>query len=279
MNEELVLICPICRSGLFREERSLFCRGQRRHCFDIASSGYVNLYPSRESGGDDKAAVRARSAFLRAGYYKPVSDKICEVLSDVVGIREGSVVIDAGCGEGYYTANIASSLGAYTYGFDLSKEAVASGAKLAAREHISNVAFFVGGIYALPVADSSADAVVNIFAPCAEAEFSRVLRDGGVLVEVSAGKDHLYGLKSAVYDTVYTNEARADMPKGMELVYETRVLYNIELGSSDMIRSLFSMTPYSYRTSQKDMDKLYALERLSTEVDVEIRVFRKGDIE
>lgn len=272
MNEELVLACPNCGAALFKCEKSYFCRGQKKHCFDIAASGYANLYPGRMSGGDDRSAVRARSEFLRAGYYKPVSDKICELLS---GLGRGSVIIDAGCGEGYYTGNIALSTGAQTYGFDLSREAILSASKFAVREEISNVGFFVAGIYDLPVADSSADAIVNIFAPCAEGEFSRILKDGGLLVVALAGKNHLYGLKKAIYDTVYTNEERADMPDHLMLVSEDTVSYDIQLDSSQAIRSLFSMTPYSYRTSARDMEKLQALEYLKTEVEVKIRVYRK----
>ena len=272
MNLTDILICPVCKSGLYKSEKSYFCNGEKRHCYDISSSGHVNLCPGRATGGDDKKAVRSRTEFLNLGYYQPISDKVCEILSY---LNEQCAVVDAGCGEGYYTTRTAKQTGAVTYGFDLSKEAIVSASKSAKRQGISNAVFGVGGIYELPVADESVDAITNIFAPCAEAEFSRVLKENGLLVVVTAGKNHLYGLKNAIYDTVHTNEARADMPQNMILEQKHNVFYKIQLDNAEAIRNLFSMTPYSYRTSERDIQKLLALTSLETEVEVDIFVYRK----
>ena len=272
MNCKNILICPVCKSELSREEKSYFCKGPKQHCFDISASGHANLCPGKSTGGDDKRAVRSRTEFLSLGYYEPISKAVCEALSD---LGANASVVDAGCGEGYYTNNIALSTGAEVYGFDLSKEAIISASKSAKRNMLSNSRFFVGGIYNLPVADSSVDAITNIFAPCAEQEFSRALKDGGRLVVVTAGKNHLLGLKKAIYDSVYTNEERADMPKNMVLESKNTLSYTVQIEGAESIRNLFSMTPYSYRTSEKDMQKLMALTSLTTEVEVEIFVYRK----
>ena len=272
MNTDKILICPVCKSELERDEKSYFCLGQKRHCYDISSAGHTNLCPGKSTGGDDKKAVRSRTDFLNLGYYQPISEKICEVLND---LSADSVVIDAGCGEGYYSNRLAQSTGALVYGFDLSKEAIISASKSAKRQGIANASFFVGGIYNLPVCDGGADVITNIFAPCAENEFLRALKDGGRLVAVTAGRDHLYGLKAAIYDEVYINEARADMPKEMVLEQSHSVKYEIEINDAQTIQNLFSMTPYSYRTSEKDLQKLMALTSLKTIVDVDIFVYRK----
>lgn len=271
-NTNDILTCPVCRCPLKREGNSFFCNGEKRHCFDVSASGHANLCPGRATGGDDKSLVRSRKQFLSRGYYKPISDKVCELLGELSG---RSFVIDAGCGEGYYTNNIARATGAHTYGFDLSKEAIISASKSAKREGISNASFFVGGIYDLPVCNGGADAVTSIFAPCSESEFSRILKDGGKLIVVASGRNHLYGLKKAVYDSVHINEIRADLPKEMTLLEKHTVLYKIDLPDSQSIRELFSMTPYYYRTSERDMQKLLALESLTTEVEADIFVYRK----
>lgn len=268
-----ILICPVCKNALYKDEKSYFCRGEKRHCYDISASGHVNLCPGRATGGDDKKAVRSRTEFLNLGYYQPIADKICEILSE---LNNDCAIVDAGCGEGYYTNRIAKSTWAQTYGFDLSKEAIISASKSAKRQGISNVVFGVGGIYELPIANCGADAITNIFAPCAESEFTRVLKENGMLVVVTAGKNHLYGLKNAIYDTVHTNEARADMPQDMIFEGKHNVSYKIHLDNAEAIRNLFSMTPYSYRTSEKDMNKLLSLTSLETEVEVDIFVYRKG---
>ena len=59
-----ILICPVCKSELYKDEKSYFCRGEKRHCFDISAVGHVNLCPGRATGGDDKKAVRSRTEFL-----------------------------------------------------------------------------------------------------------------------------------------------------------------------------------------------------------------------
>ena len=272
MSFEGVLICPVCKNELFREGQSYFCGGEKKHCFDIAATGHTNLFPGKASGGDDKRAVRSRTEFLNLGHYQPISAKICEIIN---GGEDVKTVIDAGCGEGYYSNNMATITGAHVLGFDLSKEAIISASKSAKRQGILNSSFFVGGIYNLPVSDASADVITNIFAPCAEEEFSRILKPNGKLIVVTAGKNHLLGLKKAIYDNVYTNEERADLPKNMILSAKYSLSYLIELDSAEAIRNLFSMTPYSYRTSEKDMQKLLALTSLETEVEVDIFVYEK----
>ena len=103
------LKCPICDGVLMLEDqKTLYCNGQKRHAYDLSSSGYVNLSsPKQCGGGDTKEAVRARSAFLDAGYYKPISDKTLELLT-LYG-NGGERVVDAGCGEGYYTVQAAKN--------------------------------------------------------------------------------------------------------------------------------------------------------------------------
>ena len=46
--------------------------------------------------------------------------------------------------------------------------------------------------------------------------------------------------------------------------------------TTEDIESLFSMTPYYYRTSQEGFSRLRTLERLTTRAEVEIYVYRKA---
>lgn len=267
------LRCPVCHSGFSLSEngRSLICLGEnKRHCFDLAASGYVNLAPPAKNGsGDPKEAVRSRTEFLDKGFYAPIRDAVCGKVA-----KCGGFVVDAGCGEGYYSCGIASYCEALV-GLDLSKSSIEAAAKRARREGTGNAFFAVSGIYDMPLADACADAVVSIFAPCAEAEFNRVLKEDGLLIVVGAGEDHLLGLKKAVYETTYKNTERVDMPSSMRLLDEQRMAYTIQLSDNKSIMDLFSMTPYSYRTGEADLQKLKNLDRLTTEVDVTVRVYQK----
>ena len=271
------LRCPLCQAPLSVHAEgsgSLLCEGIRRHCFDFSSSGYVNLaLPGQSAGGDSKQAVRARSDFLNGAYYAPVADALCDIIAKYITPADG-LLIDAGCGEGYYTVKLAQR-GCSAFGVDLSKFAVDAAAKRAARAQLTNAFFAVSSVFELPVADHCASAVVNVFAPCAEAEFIRVLKKGGILAVALAGPDHLMGLKRALYDIPRANEGRADLPCELTLLDEMRVTYEICVEGTERIQSLFAMTPYYWKTSREDSEKLSMLDSLTTEVDVRILLYQK----
>ena len=266
--------CPICSSKMaFYDNKVLKCEGTKVHSYDLSSSGYVNLAsPKQCGGGDTKEAVRARSDFLNQGFYEPIAKKTVELLERFS--EKNGTVVDAGCGEGYYTTKIADA-NFLTYGFDISKPAVEAAAKRANRESMNNVFFAVASVYSLPVFDNIASAVVNIFAPCVEEEYSRILKDDGILIVVQAGTEHLMGLKKILYDNTRENDTRADLPKELDLLCEEKLTYNITVNGNTNVMSLFAMTPYYWRTSQNDVKKLEKTEFLNTEIDIVFSVYKK----
>ncbi|MBP5236953.1 MAG: methyltransferase domain-containing protein [Clostridia bacterium] len=267
-----IIICPKCGSALSENGSSLVCRSG--HCYDIASSGYVNFAESMLSGsGDSKEMIRARHSFLAAGYYLQAAEAICSAVSAL----EPRTLVDAGCGEGYYTMLMSESLATYetdVIGFDLSKEAVKTASKCSARTAGQKARFFVASIFDLPVATGSVDVVTNIFAPCAGNEFHRITGDGGRLVVAVAGPRHLFGLKSVLYSEPYENEVRRDVIPGFRLENVSSVDYRITV-SKEHIASLFMMTPYYFRTSAPDSEKLSVLESLETEVCFDILTYQR----
>lgn len=271
MNQTILdaLICPICHTPLHTDDgKTCRCSGSRVHCYDFAKSGYLNLGGSQAGMGDGKAAILARRAFLDAGYYQPLSDKINALLSE----SAAKLVLDAGSGEGYYTNRMAVERD--VLGVDLSRDGVDYAARRA-KQNGTRAGFVVASLFTLPVADASFDAIVNIFAPCAEAEFSRVLKAGGHLIVIGAGERHLMGLKEAIYENPYANPGRADLPTNLTLLSRETLRYEITVEGRDMIEALFSMTPYYWRTSPQDRQKLEQLDRLTTELDFDIFYFRK----
>lgn len=263
--------CPHCKSVLECAEgqKSCYCIGERRHCFDFSKSGYLNLRGTHTGEGDGKDAVKARRSFLEAGYYQPLSDRINEILQEL----NAKSVLDAGCGEGYYTNRMAQ--GRDVLGIDLSKDGVDLAAKYAKVQSLS-ASYAVASLFSLPIRDASLDAVTNLFAPCAEEEFSRVLKDGGHLILVGAGERHLFGLKRILYDDPYLNLGRADLPKQMELIRKESLCQTVTVKGREHIEALFSMTPYYWRTSVSDKAKLSNLDELTTEIAFDIFLFRKG---
>ena len=284
------LTCPVCGSAMAVTEdgRSLTCTaavssrnpGGRAHLFDGAAGGYLPLAPRHSGGGDSKEAVRARTAFLRYGYYAPASEALTDLVREFT--PEGGVVLDAGCGEGYYSNRIAET-NRLTLGVDLSKFAVDAAAKAARAWRLSTgepsrTLYAVSSVFELPVADEACDTVTNVFAPCAPDEYGRVLKSGGHLVVVGAGERHLLGLKKLIYDDPYLNDPRRDLPAedgGFILATTRNVTFTVTVEDPTHIAALFSMTPYYWRTSRDGQDRLRSATCLETEVSFDFHVYRK----
>lgn len=273
---EKIFACPVCGCPMkaTEDKKSVKCSGDntkgKRHSFDFSADGYLSF---GVTGGDSKEAVAARSEFLRStGSYSQAALAIRDTVKRY--LPKCKLLLDAGCGEGYYTSML-SEISESTVGFDLSKFACSTGAKKARKEGKESLLFATASVFELPVKDGSVDAVTNIFAPCAEEEYKRVLRDGGYLFVVGAGKEHLMGLKRAIYDDVYENGQRADLPKSMDYLGCITSHYSAAIEGKDNIAALFSMTPYYWRTSESDKEKLSRLESLETDIEFEIHVYQK----
>ncbi len=267
--------CPVCGKILLKREKSLACKNN--HSFDYARSGYVNLLPvSRKrtkDPGDNALMINARRSFLRSGYYKPMSDKLCEIVNSFM--PSNGVLLDAGCGEGYYTKNVteylsASGKNSEIYGIDIAKCAADAAAK-----SCKEAEFAVGSVFHLPVIDKSSDVLMSLFAPYCGDEFSRVLKSDGKMILVIPGKDHLWGLKKAVYDTPYENDVQDYELSGFEFLGTEKVNFEIFLPNAEDIHNLFTMTPYYYKTGREEHIRLENLKELHTEVSFEILQYRK----
>ena len=222
--------------------------------------------------GDSKEMIRARTEFFESGAYSKIRDMLCTLVSSL----KNNIVVDAGCGEGYYTNRFAPTR--TVLGIDLSRAGIDAAAK-SAKQNATSAAFAVGSIFSLPVADGACDAVTNLFAPCCESEFWRVLKPDGHLILVGAGERHLMGLKQVLYENPYLNPGRADLPTKMREIDHERLTYTVTVAGREAIDALFSMTPYYWRTSEADRAKLDNIQSLQTELDFDIYTYQKGDLQ
>lgn len=266
--------CPICGEMMQQQDRSLRCL--KGHSFDMARSGYVNLLPANKkhakNPGDNSLMVHARREFLEAGYYAPLREKLQEVMCRY-GKQHG-VLLDCGCGEGYYTQGVADALQQQDtpmeiYGIDIAKVAVDAAAKRLKTGHFS-----VGSVYHLPVSDHCCDSMMSIFAPYCGTEFQRVLKKDGVMILVIPAKKHLWGLKSAIYEHPYPNEVKDYALEGFSLLQVDYVHEMIQLNTAEDIQNLFRMTPYYYKTGREEHARLEELTELETEISFEILQYK-----
>ncbi len=182
--------------ALVREERRLLCA--RGHSFDVARSGYVNLLQPQErrskQPGDTVAAVAARRRLHDRGVTRPLLNAIAKFMI----ASPNDIVLDAGCGDGFYLGSLARQTGFDGHGVDISIAAV----NAAARRYpecewiVTNADRFV------PYADRSFSLVLSITARMNPREFRRVLRDDGRLVVALPAPDDLVEVRGAGRDRV-----------------------------------------------------------------------------
>lgn len=282
----IILQCPVCRNPLLNSADGYQC--SNNHTFDAAREGYVNILLAHKKNskepGDNKEMIRSRRRFLDLGLYDRISDGINEVVAGTLpepGKERVSNILDAGCGEGFYLKRLKAYLAqrpgnpvpAEYYGVDISKFAVRQATQ---RDRTMN--WFVASIVDLPFAQSSFDLVLNVFAPADFSEFSRVLRGAGELLIVSPGPRHLNGLRETIYPNAREHAPSTiseEAKKLFSLFSETRINYSLELKGREAIMDLLAMTPYFWNIDLKTKGRVEALERLFSDVDVEIRTFKK----
>ncbi len=267
-----LLCCPVCHQPLQRQPHRYCCAGG--HSFDIARQGYVNLLQSQRSSarthGDDKEMVLARTAFLEQGYYEPLRRALAERAQFYTGDQE-AVIVDAGCGEGWYTQAVAAACPrARVIGLDISKDALKQAGKRPGFAHLA-----VASCFEMPLADGTVDCVLNIFSPLADREYCRILKPRGVLLRVVPDLYHLWELKEQVYDTPKPNRPEPTDLQGLKMVEQIPLHYSVTLPDSTAIQTLFRMTPYCHRTSFEDRCKLEQLQTLTTRVQFTLLVYQK----
>lgn len=283
------LICPLCGASLFKEGGSLFCTGIRRHCYDVASSGYVNLLPPGKGKnahtGDDAGMIAARSAFLAGGYYDGISDAVAQIAAEYLpGGTDSVCLCDAGSGEGYHTCRIARGIAARTgrrvhaAGIDASKKGAAAGAKLAARTAAGedvHLSFAAGNIFSLPIKDRSLHVMLSLFAPIPAAEAMRTLRDDGILVVTASAARHLWEMRCLIYNDPREGNETAATPEGFTLAGRSAYRESVHIPDNGTLMNLFTMTPFYYRTPADGRARLQATESLTVSVMADLYVFTK----
>lgn len=267
--------CPLCHENLTLSERTYRC--QNNHAFDLAKEGYINLMPVQhkrsKDPGDNKEMMQARRRFLEKDHYRPLKERVAQLCAEILSGSQHRL-LDIGCGEGYYTTEVASHLTnqyaqSKTYGLDISKVAIRYAAK-----RYSNCHFSVASSHRLPFENGSLDAVLRIYAPCKAEELSRVVADSGIVVTVTPAGRHLYQLRDEIYPDVRLHSEEAEIIAGFELEQQEKLSYVMQLGDGDGY-DLLQMTPFAWKASDALRDKLKSATLFECEADFMIRIYRK----
>ena len=228
--------------------------------------------------GDSKEMIAARRRFLEAGVYQPIADAVAE--ATLADIPPGTTThcLDAGCGEGYYLRQLVAAANQRGHalallGLDISKWAVLA----AAKQDGHTIQWVVGSNANLPVLPGTLDRVLCMFGFPVYPEFARVLKPGGLLLQVDDGPDHLRELREIIYPSLKPERPAAPTaPAGFTaLPAADPVRCTLSLSSPEQIADLLVMTPHLYRASAEGRARAAALESLSLTVDVRLTRFAR----
>jgi 23S rRNA (guanine745-N1)-methyltransferase len=191
-----MLLCTVrdCGAGLTQQDRRWIC--PRGHSFDVARSGYVNLLQPQDRRskhpGDTPEAVAARRRLHDSGVTRP----LFEAIAGMVKAGPEDIVLDAGCGDGFYLGQLAAQTGCRAHGLDISILAVDA----AARRYPDGEWVVANADRFVPYADGSFSLILSITARMNAPEFHRVMHPYGRMLVAVPASDDLQELRGAGRD-------------------------------------------------------------------------------
>ena len=271
MRPDLVsyLRCPVCGDGLTLTARTASC--PRRHSYDLARQGYLNLLPSASTGieGDSAAMIEARGAFLAGGFYAAIRDAL---IADTPVTADGELVVEVGAGTAYYLAGVVGAgLGRVGLALDVSRYAARRAAKVDPR--IGSV--ICDAWQELPLREGVAQVILNVFAPRNAAEMRRVLAPGGTLLVVTPNQGHLAELVG-VLGMVRVDEAKERrLHESLGGSFEQSAGRVVELVlrlDHPSVERLVAMTPSARHLDRAELAERIAVLADPTEVTLSVAV-------
>ncbi|WP_293268687.1 putative RNA methyltransferase [Neptunomonas sp.] len=271
------LICPVCSLALTQKERSLSC--EQNHSYDQAKQGYWNLLlvqrKRSKDPGDNPQMVAARTHFLDQHYYQPLADKVSESVQLELSNKPNSRLLDMGCGEGYYTAQVEKAVShadVEIIGLDISKHAV----KAACRRSKS-IQWLVASGAQMPVPEKSQDLLLVMFSRLMPVAFAKVVKPDGLLLLAWPAQEHLLELRQRIYKEVKVSEydPTTELAEQFSCEKVDTLRFEFSLHSKQDIQALLDMTPHSQRINDDSMAILLASAPLHLTFHVNLGFFRR----
>lgn len=261
------LLCPVCGKRLLADAQALRCL--EGHTFDISRQGYVNLLPGKGAFYPVELFRNRRFIFDR-GFYAPLLARMEELILRYAK-SEKPVVLDAGCGEGYYAGNLLRERDCVKIAFDISREAVQLGA-----QRYEDVAFIVADLKRIPLPAHSVDCVLDVLTPADYSEFARVLKKSGCVIKAIPGEYYLQELRALAQEQLRSGPYESTRVKDyfsahMQPVRHERVTCTLPV-TQEEARAFARMTPMLQRVNVDALD-LSGIREIT--VDMELLVGKK----
>jgi 23S rRNA (guanine745-N1)-methyltransferase len=265
------LACTVRDCGLLLERRGGTYVCARRHSYDVARHGYVNLLQPTDrrslDAGDSREAISARARLLASGLGRRILDAVA---TEVATHMRGNVVLDLGSGAGELLGTIAERQQIVGIGIDLST----AGVEQAARRYPHLTWVVANADRRLPVIDRTVDVIVSLHGRRNPAECARVLARDGRLIVAIPGAEDLIELRAAIQGERVERDRVASLvaehAHSFEVVQQTRATESHQL-TPPQLRDLLRGTYRGERTSAAA--RLASLESMSVTLASEIVVF------
>lgn len=247
------------------------------HSFDLSRKGYLNLLLSPSPPAYAKELFESRRRVCDAGFYDPLITAFTDVIQTFAQpLNKRLTVLDAGCGEGSHLSKISMQLKARPNccltGVDISKESI----QLASAME-TDIIWCVADLAKLPFHDESFDMIFNILSPANYVEFTRLLKDDGIVLKVIPGSHYLREIREALYHGTPKNEYSGEniqdyFSQKLEVLDTRNIRYTFEAGA-DILPDIIRMTPLT--RDVHNLDSLQWNDLKSITVDLNILIGRK----
>lgn len=244
------------------QDKSLVC--SQRHCFDIAKQGYVNFIHAKNTAYPAELFKHRRKIFAD-GFYQPLVNLIDDVLIEWCG-HVNPLILDAGCGEGYYSKSILPNSLCTKLAFDISKEAIQLASK-----NCDAAVWMVAALDNIPIKSNSTDVILDILTPANYAEFNRVLKRDGIIIKVIPCTNYLIELRSLAASQLtnkeyHNTEVAEYFESQVRLLKKSRLSYRLPINIDQAI-SFAKMTPMMTNVALDEL-RLDNLSSITIELDV-----------
>ncbi|GEN44397.1 putative RNA methyltransferase [Alkalibacillus haloalkaliphilus] len=251
--------CPICHEKMATGDGKLTC--PNRHMFDLAKQGYINMVQQSKKTQYDQSLFEARQRLIQSGFYR----ELILAIESLLQSRDTEFLLDAGCGEGSHLAQILRGVEHQLgVGIDIAKEGIQTAAKA-----YESGQWIVSDLANTPFTDNAFDVILNILSPSNYQEFTRIMKDDGIVMKVVPGPEYLKELREQIFAGTnqegYSNEETvARFKQFFDITDREKVYHEVTL-TEDQFHDLIQMTPL---TQDVELGQLKFVESITLDLEI-----------
>jgi 23S rRNA (guanine745-N1)-methyltransferase len=272
---ESLFKCPFCENSMrVVNDRSLICA--KKHTFDFAKQGYVNLLPRPSNSHYTKELFEARhKIIMESNLYTSMHKTITKMIKEHMDVAINPfTVLDLGCGEGSHLQKIVDgckSPAITGIGLDISKESII----MASKKYKDSI-WFVGDLAKSPLVDESVHVILNILSPSNYKEFKRTLVQDGLVIKIVPRPNYLKELREFLFDKtekeIYRNDKIVSLfKKHFYLLDVFNLSYTMNLNQAEL-KNLVQMTPLAWSSDKGRINAYINQDSAEVTVDLDILI-------